>query len=228
MKLNAGRWTTSKRSHGLSAYAPSPDAADPHHPPAHVLRKAAAAVPDRGRRDGRLSPSSLWWIAASRATFRALRAGLQAATQRSRPLTGTPTTALSSRSLSAGAARPSEIKALQWHDFDFVNMTLLIQRSMVHGKGDEVKTEYSRDYVPLDPALVDILLPTANGGSRLQKAGCSPILQRAALRINSVRFIRGLIQRPCESLRFPRWSGPYTSRGGSPGGLPATPPESYN
>jgi len=47
---------------------------------------------------------------------------------------------------------------LQWGDFDFENRTLLIQRSIVHGREDDVKTEYSRDYVPLDPSLVEILL----------------------------------------------------------------------
>ena len=54
--------------------------------------------------------------------------------------------------------RPSEIMPLQWGDFDFENRTLLIQRSIVHGREDDVKTEYSRDYVPLDPSLVEILL----------------------------------------------------------------------
>ena len=54
--------------------------------------------------------------------------------------------------------RPSEIMPLRWDDFDFENGTLLIQRSIVHGREGEVKTEYSRDYVPLDPALVGILL----------------------------------------------------------------------
>jgi integrase len=54
--------------------------------------------------------------------------------------------------------RPSEIMGLQWGDFDFEDMTLLIQRSIVHGREGEVKTEYSRDYVPLDSALVGILL----------------------------------------------------------------------
>jgi integrase len=54
--------------------------------------------------------------------------------------------------------RPSEIMPLQWPDFDFPNRTLLIQRSMVHGRGDDVKTEYSRDHVPLDGALVELLL----------------------------------------------------------------------
>ncbi|HYW38083.1 MAG TPA: site-specific integrase [Terriglobales bacterium] len=54
--------------------------------------------------------------------------------------------------------RPSEIMPLQWDDFDFEDMKPLIQRSIVHGREDDVKTEYSRDYVPLDPALVGILL----------------------------------------------------------------------
>ena len=54
--------------------------------------------------------------------------------------------------------RPSEIMPLQWGDFDFENRTLLIQRSIVHGREGEVKTEYSRDHVPLDAAPVEILL----------------------------------------------------------------------
>jgi integrase len=32
------------------------------------------------------------------------------------------------------------------------------QRSIVHGKIADVRTEYSRDFVPLDPALVEILM----------------------------------------------------------------------
>lgn len=47
---------------------------------------------------------------------------------------------------------------LKWGDFDFENRTLLIQRSIVHGREDDVKTEYSLDRVPLDAALVEILL----------------------------------------------------------------------
>ena len=35
---------------------------------------------------------------------------------------------------------------------------MLVQRSMVHGRVGDVKTEYSRDSVPLDPALVEVLL----------------------------------------------------------------------
>ena len=55
--------------------------------------------------------------------------------------------------------RVSEIIALQWRDFDFPGLTLLIQRSVVHGRVGDVKTEYSRDYVPLDAAVIEALMP---------------------------------------------------------------------
>ena len=54
--------------------------------------------------------------------------------------------------------RASEIVALQWRDFDFPGLTLLIQRSVVHGRVGDVKTEYSRDSVPLDAAVVEALM----------------------------------------------------------------------
>jgi len=54
--------------------------------------------------------------------------------------------------------RVSEIVGLKWCDFDFDNLSLLVQRSRVHGKDGDVKTEYSRDRVPLDPALAQALL----------------------------------------------------------------------
>jgi integrase len=54
--------------------------------------------------------------------------------------------------------RVSEIVGLQWGDFDFPGLTLLIQRSVVHGRVGDVKTEYSRDSVPLDTAVVEALL----------------------------------------------------------------------
>jgi integrase len=54
--------------------------------------------------------------------------------------------------------RVSEIVALQWRDFDFPGRTLLIQRSVVHGRVGDVKTEYSRDSVPLDAAVVEALM----------------------------------------------------------------------
>jgi len=54
--------------------------------------------------------------------------------------------------------RASEIIPLRWSDFDFEDRTLLVQRSVVHGRVADVKTEYSKDRVPLDPALVETLL----------------------------------------------------------------------
>jgi len=54
--------------------------------------------------------------------------------------------------------RAGEIVGLQWSDFDFGKLTLLVQRSVVHGRVDDVKTEYSRDSVPLAPELVAELL----------------------------------------------------------------------
>jgi integrase len=59
--------------------------------------------------------------------------------------------------------RASEIMPLKWPDLNFGDRTLLVQRSMVHGRVADVKTEYSRDHVPLDPALVDILLEHRRG-----------------------------------------------------------------
>lgn len=53
--------------------------------------------------------------------------------------------------------RVSEIVALKWSDFDFENSNVLVQRSSVHGRIGDVKTEYSRDVVPLDQELASVL-----------------------------------------------------------------------
>ena len=57
--------------------------------------------------------------------------------------------------------RVSEIAALQWGDFDFEKNQLLVQRSFVSGRVDDVKTEYSRDHVPLHESLAEVLLAWA-------------------------------------------------------------------
>ena len=54
--------------------------------------------------------------------------------------------------------RVSEILGLQWGDFNFENRFVLVQRSVVGGRVDEVKTEYSKDDVPLDARLAEVLL----------------------------------------------------------------------
>ena len=58
--------------------------------------------------------------------------------------------------------RASEIVGLQWRDFDFKKSTLLVQRAVVHGRVDDVKTEYSRDIVPIAPELAKGLLSYRN------------------------------------------------------------------
>ena len=49
--------------------------------------------------------------------------------------------------------RVSEILALKWSDFDFEEGTLMIARGTVHGRIGRVKTDYSEDEMPLDPAF---------------------------------------------------------------------------
>jgi integrase len=54
--------------------------------------------------------------------------------------------------------RVSEILALKWTDFDFEEGTLMITRGTVHGRIGRVKTEYSEDEMPLDPAFAEVVL----------------------------------------------------------------------
>ncbi len=54
--------------------------------------------------------------------------------------------------------RVSELLGLQWGDFDWENLTVLVQRGVVQGHVGETKTEYSRKPVPLDPDLATCLL----------------------------------------------------------------------
>lgn len=53
--------------------------------------------------------------------------------------------------------RVCEISGLQWGDFNFTDSTVLVQRSVVHGHVGDVKTEYSRENVPLDPRLASVI-----------------------------------------------------------------------
>jgi len=54
--------------------------------------------------------------------------------------------------------RVSEIMALQWQDIDFAQLTIAVRRGVVHGRVDEVKSEYSEDLLPLYPDFAGILL----------------------------------------------------------------------
>jgi integrase len=54
--------------------------------------------------------------------------------------------------------RCSELLALKWSDVDWEGLTIKVQRSIVAGRVDDVKTKYSKRPVPLDPALAELLL----------------------------------------------------------------------
>jgi integrase len=58
----------------------------------------------------------------------------------------------------ATGLRCSELFALKWGDFDWENSTMFVQRAIVDGVVDEVKTKYSKAGLPLDPALAKMLL----------------------------------------------------------------------
>lgn len=53
--------------------------------------------------------------------------------------------------------RASEIAGLQWNDFNWNESFVFIQRGIVAGTEDDVKTFASKATLPLDPALVQIL-----------------------------------------------------------------------
>jgi len=54
--------------------------------------------------------------------------------------------------------RASELVGLQWGDFDWKNREVHIQRGVVVGRVDEVKTTNSNKRLPLHPYLADLLL----------------------------------------------------------------------
>src|SRR6266478_8015185 len=56
----------------------------------------------------------------------------------------------------ATGLRCSEFLALQWSDFNWESLTLMVRRAIVDGVVDEVKTRYSRAGLPLDPTLAEM------------------------------------------------------------------------
>jgi len=53
--------------------------------------------------------------------------------------------------------RASEMLGLRWEDFDWKSLRVKIQRSWVYGRVEDVKTEGSEKWLPLDTNLADIL-----------------------------------------------------------------------
>lgn len=61
--------------------------------------------------------------------------------------------------------RVSEVLALRWEHIDFEAGAMLVQQGVVNGRIGRVKTEASRDEVPLDPAFADVLRTWKGGRS---------------------------------------------------------------
>lgn len=53
--------------------------------------------------------------------------------------------------------RVSEMLGLKWGDFDWVDLRVRIQRSWVEGDEEDVKTLYSKKWMPVDPVLASLL-----------------------------------------------------------------------
>jgi integrase len=53
--------------------------------------------------------------------------------------------------------RCSELIGLQWQDFDWENLTLLVRRAVVASHVDQVKTRYSKKNLPLDPSASEVV-----------------------------------------------------------------------
>jgi hypothetical protein len=53
--------------------------------------------------------------------------------------------------------RCSELIGLQWQDFDWENLTLLVRRAVVASHVDQVKTRYSKKNLPLDPSVSKVV-----------------------------------------------------------------------
>jgi hypothetical protein len=58
----------------------------------------------------------------------------------------------------ATGLRRSELFAFKWCDVNWEDITLLVRRGIVDTVVSDVKTEYSRAGMPLDPALAEVLL----------------------------------------------------------------------
>ncbi len=58
--------------------------------------------------------------------------------------------------------RASEIMGLQWGDFNWEDLTVLIRRGVVNGKAGDTKTEASRKALPVDPRVAAPLVELRN------------------------------------------------------------------
>ena len=90
--------------------------------------------------------------------------------------------------------RASEIVGLQWGDFDFEISTLLVQRGVVHGRVDDVKTEYSATSCRSPGSWRRSCWHIGSALTRRRRAGCLQIPRRRSRTIRR-KFRRSTFDR---------------------------------
>lgn len=74
--------------------------------------------------------------------------------------------------------RVEEILALPWENIHFDTLSMLVDRAVVHGRLQRVKTEYSEDELPLDPDFATVLLDWKRRTDGSQLVFTSPVTGR--------------------------------------------------
>ncbi|MFZ0745833.1 MAG: tyrosine-type recombinase/integrase [Terracidiphilus sp.] len=74
--------------------------------------------------------------------------------------------------------RVEEILALPWENIHFDTLSMLVDRAVVHGRVQYVKTEYSEDELPLDPDFATVLLERKQRSNGSELVFTSPVTGR--------------------------------------------------
>ena len=74
--------------------------------------------------------------------------------------------------------RVEEILALPWENIQLDTLSMLVDRAVVHGRVQYVKTEYSEDELPLDPEFAIVLLERQRGSKGSKLMFTSPVTGR--------------------------------------------------
>ncbi len=74
--------------------------------------------------------------------------------------------------------RVEEVLALPWENIHFDTLSMLVDRAVVHGRVQRVKTDYSEDELPLDPDFATMLLDWQRRSEGSELLFTSPVTGR--------------------------------------------------
>jgi integrase len=74
--------------------------------------------------------------------------------------------------------RVEEVLALRWENIHFDTLSMLVDRAVVHGRVQRVKTDYSEDELPLDPDFATVLLDWKRRSKGSKLVFTSPVTGR--------------------------------------------------